>query len=191
MAGVAGPMLRYNRGGGVRFLLGLTVGGAVAGILLAVPAYLLGNLLRAVLSPPARLWVLAAVCVLFGAADLLNRTPHMWRQVPQRMVHTLPPGTLGAVWGFDLGLLFTTQKVASLIWVALAATVLLDPTAAAAILAAIAVLASLSVAALSALQRTAKPRTKGERQWVRRIRRTSGMALMILFVLTSVQALQG
>ncbi len=191
MAGVAGPMLRYNRGGGVRFLIGLVAGGAVAGILLAVPAYLLGSLVRAALSLPVRLWVLAALCVLFGVADLSNRTPHVWRQVPQRMVHTLPPGMLGAVWGFDLGLLFTTQKVVSLIWVALAAIVLLDPTAAAGVLAGIAVLASLSVAALSALQRTAKPRSRGERQWVRRIRRTSGITLMILFVLTSVQAWQG
>jgi hypothetical protein len=191
MAGVAGPMLRYNRGGGVRFLAGLVAGGAVAGILLAVPAYLLGSLVRAVLSFPVRLWMLAVLCVLFGVADLSNRTPHVWRQVPQRLVHTLPPGALGAVWGFDLGLLFTTQKVASLIWVALAAIVLLDPAAAAGVLAGIAVLASLSVAALSALQRTAKPRSRGERQWVSGIRRTSGLALMILFVLTSVQAWQG
>lgn len=191
MAGVAGPMLRYNRGGGVRFLVGLVAGGAVAGIVLAVPAYLLGSLVRAALSLPVRLWVLAALCVLFGVADLSNRTPHVWRQVPQRLVHSLPPGTLGAVWGFDLGLLFTTQKVASLIWVSLAAIVLLDPTVAAGVLASIAVLASLSVAALSALQQTAKTRSRGERQWVRRIRRTSGLALMILFVLTSVQAWQG
>jgi hypothetical protein len=192
MAGVAGPMLRYNRRGGVRFLVGLVVGGAVAGTLLAVPAYLLGSLLRAVLSLPARLWLLAALCVLLGAADLMNRTPHVWRQVPQQMVHTLSPGALGAVWGFDLGLLFTTQKVVSLIWVALAATMLLDPPAAAGVLASIAVLASLSVAGLSAVQGMAKFGSgRGVRQWVRRIRRMSGVALMILFILTSLQAWQG
>lgn len=191
MAGVAGPMLRYNRRGGLRFLIGLTVGGAAAGIVLAVPAYLIGNLVQAVLSLPVRLWLLAALCLLLGVADLANRTPHAWRQVPQRMVHTLPPGALGAVWGFDLGLLFTTQKVASLIWVAVAATVLLDPAAAAAVLVTIAVLSSLTVAALSALQATPRPVTKGERQWVRRIRGTSGMGLMILVVLTSAQAWQG
>jgi hypothetical protein len=192
MAGVAGPMLRYNRRGGVRFLVGLIVGGIVAGILLAVPAYLIGNLLREVLSPPARLWVLAALCVLFGAADLMNRTPHVWRQVPQQMVHTLSPGVLGVVWGFDLGLLFTTQKVVSLIWVALAATILLDPPAAAGVLASIAVLASVSVAGLSAAQGMAKFGSGGGvRQWVRRVRRTSGATLMILFILTSLQAWQG
>jgi len=32
------------------------------------------------------------------------------------------PGKLGVVWGFDLGLLFTTQKVVSLIWVAIGYT---------------------------------------------------------------------
>ena len=191
MAGVAGPMLRYNRRGGLRFLIGLTVGGAAAGIVLAVPVYLIGNLVQATLSLPARLWVLAALCLLFGAADLANRTPHSWRQVPQRMVHTLPPGTLGAVWGFDLGLLFTTQKVVSLIWVAVAATMLLEPAAAAGILVGIAVLASVPIAALSALQGKPRPITKGDRQWVRRIRGTSGMTLMVLVVLSSVQAWQG
>lgn len=191
MAGVAGPMLRYDRRGGLRFLIGLTVGGAAAGVVLAVPVYLLGNLAQATLSLPVRLWLLAALCLLLGVADLANRTPHAWRQVPQRMVHSLPPGALGAVWGFDLGLLFTTQKVVSLIWVAVAATVLLAPAAAAGVLVGIAVLASLPVAALSALQGTSRPVTKGERQWVRRIRGTSGMALMILVVLTSAQAWQG
>jgi hypothetical protein len=188
MAGVAGPMLRHRRGAGVRLLAGLLVGEIAAGALLAVPAFLLGEGLRAVLGLQARLWVLAALCVFFGIADLTNRTPRMWRQVPEDLVNRLPPGSLGLAWGFDLGLLFTTQKAASLIWVAIAAAVLLDPPLAAALLVGIAVAASMAVAAYSLYWRPGAGRPFGWARWARQVRHGSGVAILILFALTAVQA---
>src|SRR5215212_10467653 len=115
MAGVAGPMLRRSRSAATRFLIGLAIGGVAAGLLLALPTYVLGSVVRGLLPEQGRLMVLAAVCGLFALADLASRTPHVWRQVPQRLQDVLPPGALGAAWGFDLGLLVTTQKTTSLL----------------------------------------------------------------------------
>lgn len=189
MAGVAGPMLRYHRTGGARFLVGLFVGGAAGGVVLAVPAYLLGNILDAVLAPPIRLGMLAVVCVVLGTADLMNRTPHVWRQVPQRLLHTLPPGTLGLVWGFDLGLLLTTQKVASLIWVAVAAVTLMQPGLAWIVLVGVAVLASMAVLVGSSSERAAVwLATKRKPRLVRHLRRASGVTILILAMLAAAEA---
>lgn len=188
MAGVAGPMLSRSRGAGVRLLAGLLAGEIAAGALLAVPAFLLGEGLRAVLGLQARLWALAALCVFFGVADLANRTPHMWRQVPEDLINRLAPGSLGLAWGFDLGLLFTTQKAVSLIWVAIAAGVLLDPPLAAALIVGVAVAASMAVAAYSLWWR---PGTGSPSAWAlrgRRVRYGSGVVILILFALTAVQA---
>jgi hypothetical protein len=109
MAGVAGPMLRTRRGAGTRLLAGLLAGELAAGAVLAGPAFLLGTALRGALPLQARLCAIAALCVLFAVADLANRTPQVQRQVPESLIWRLPPGTLGLAWGFDLGLLVTTQ----------------------------------------------------------------------------------
>lgn len=190
MAGVAGPMLRHTASSGVRFLAGLTTGGIAAGVVLAVPAYLLATAAQEV-PEPARFWLLSVVCAALAVADLANRTPHVWRQVPQPLVHRLPPGSLGVVWGFDLGLLFTTQKVVSLTWVALAAVVLLDPWTAAVAPVGIALLASLAIAAAT-LRRTPpaarEPTFRWERQWQPLVRRGSGLILLVLCALTAIQA---
>lgn len=186
MAGVAGPMLRSSRRDGIHFLVGLLVGEAAAGVLLAVPAYLLGDLARAALPLALRLWLLAAACALFGAADLANRTPRLWRQVPQPLIHRLQPGPLGVAWGFDLGLLFTTQKAASLIWVAIAAGLLLDPALAAGVVLGVAVLAGLAVVAASVRFRPRMARRPGAR--LRLVRQASGVVLLSLFLTTAVQA---
>lgn len=188
MAGVSGPMLRRSRGAGVRLLAGLLVGEIAAGALLAVPAFLLGEGLRAILGLPARLWLLAALCVFFGLADLSGRTPRMWRQVPEDLINRLPPGSLGLAWGFDLGLLFTTQKATSLIWVAIAAGILLDPPVAGALLVGIAVAASMAVAAYSLYWRPGAGRPAAWALWSRQVRHGSGVAILFLFVLTAVQA---
>lgn len=190
MAGVAGPMLRHTASSGVRFLAGLTAGGIAAGAVLAVPAYLLATAAQEV-PEPARFWLLAGVCAALAVADLANRTPHVWRQVPQPLVHRLPPGSLGVAWGFDLGLLFTTQKVVSLIWVALAGTILLDPWTAAMAPIGIALLACLAIATAT-LRSTppgaADPDFRWERQWQPLVRRGSGLVLLALSVLTAAQA---
>lgn len=188
MAGVAGPMLRSSRGAGARLLAGLLVGEVAAGVLLAIPVFLLGEGLRGVLPQPARLWALAGVCLLFGAADLANRTPRVQRQVPEMLIGRLPPGTLGVAWGFDLGLLFTTQKVVSFIWVAIAATMLLDPVLAAATIVTTQVIVGLAVTAASIWRSPGVDRVSGWSSNLRHARTGSGVVLLGLFALTAVQA---
>jgi len=188
MAGVAGPMLRGSRAVGARFLAGLLVGEVAAGVLLAVPAFLAGEGLHAVLGPRARLWAVAGICVAFGLADLAGRTPRTARQVPEELIRRLPAGSLGLAWGFDLGLLFTTQKAVSLIWVAIAAAVLLDPPVAAALIVAVAVAASMTVVAISVWRRPGVDRLSGWGRRVRLARQGSGAAILGLFVVTAVQA---
>lgn len=187
MAGVAGPMLRNSRAAGARFLAGLLVGEIAAGVLLAVPAFLVGEGLHAILAPRARLWAVAAICVIFGLADLANRTPRTARQVPEELIRRLPAGILGLAWGFDLGLLFTTQKAVSLIWVAIAAAVLLDPQVAAVLIVGTAVVASMTVVAISIWRRPGG-NLSGWGLRVRVARQGSGVAILGLFVLTAVQA---
>src|SRR5262245_31420094 len=116
MAGVAGPMLRQSRRAGARLLAGLAIGGALGGLALAAALFLAGRLLGAVMPGTLRLLLLAVAAAAFGLADLADRTPHVSRQVPKVLLGRLPAGTLGLVWGFDLGLLFTTQKTVSLLW---------------------------------------------------------------------------
>ncbi len=127
MTGVASPMIKRSARNGWTFLVGLGAGSLGAALVISLPVYLLGTLVHSVLSAREQVWVLVAATAALGTADLLQRTPQMWRQVPQRLVRMLSPGFLGLVWGFDLGLLFTTQKTTSLIWMALAAVVILSP----------------------------------------------------------------
>ncbi|MEV4756495.1 hypothetical protein AB0J86_15470 [Micromonospora sp. NPDC049559] len=187
MAGVAGPMLRYDRSGGIRFLLGLLIGGLLGAAVLAVPVYLVSVAVQAVVPEPAR-WVLLAVVVAgFALADFTQRTPHVWRQVPQSLVNTLPPGALGLVWGFDLALLFTTQKTTSLIWAGLAALVLFSPALVPTALIVVAALAAISMVLLSLRVPTTTPiheEKKGRRwqDWQRILRRASGTTLVVAAV---------
>ena len=185
-------MYRDNRRAeATRLLAGLLAGEVAAGVLLAIPAFLLGVGLRAALPQSARLWVLAALCLLFGIADLVNRTPRVRRQVPEMLLDRLPPGTLGVAWGFDLGLLFTTQKAVSLIWVAIAAAILLNPVVAAGMLIWIAVLASMTVIVLSIGRRPGIDRLSRRVVRLRHARQGSGAVLIGLFLLTAVQAWHG
>jgi hypothetical protein len=188
MAGVAGPMLRSRRGAGTRLLAGLLTGELAAGAVLAVPAFLLGTALRAALPLQARLCTVAALCMLFAAADLANRTPQVQRQVPESLIWQLPPGTLGLAWGFDLGLLVTTQKAVSLIWAAITATVLVSPATAAIVLIATPVIAGTTVIVLSVPQHPGGYRLASWRRRLRLARHGSGAVLTALGVLTAVQA---
>ena len=185
MAGVAGPMLRDERWKGVRFLVGLTLGGAAAGLLLAVPVYLLGSVLHDTLTAAVRLVALGLAVAALAAADLLDRTPHLWRQVPQRLARVLSGGTLGAVWGFDLGLLFTTQKTVSLVWAVLVAAVLVAPASAPVVLVTVALTASVVVALWSLTRYGQIVEGRRNRRWVRNARWLSGTALLLL-ALTSI-----
>ena len=185
MTGVAGPMMRGSRAASIRFITGLFAGGAAAGVVLAVPAYLVGTAIRAATPAWWRVVIVAVACMAFGIADLINRTPHVWRQVPQRLYHALSPGTLGLVWGFDLGLFFTTQKVVSLIWVAILAVVLFAPTQAAAAFVAFSILATLAVTVQTVRgQIRTVPVTGWERTWRKRVRQASGVTLILLALLS-------
>jgi hypothetical protein len=126
MVGVANPLLRADRSAGRRFLWGFSAGLAASSLTLMLPLALLCLAVSPV-SPEVRTGVLAVLLAMLGIADLADRTPHVWRQVPQRFARELPPGRLGFVWAYDLGLLVTTQKTTSLIWIGLAGLILTGP----------------------------------------------------------------
>lgn len=182
MAGVAGPMLRRSVPRGARFLAGLLAGGLLASLLLAAAVDALGSAV-ALLLPDGRRRAVAVVLLLaLAAADLADRTPHLWRQVPQALVRSLPPGRLGLVWGFDLSLLFTTQKSTSLTWAGLAGTLLLAPQAAWLVLPAMTLTGMLAITARSVRYARSGPARRGDRgrPWHARVRRLAGCALLAL-----------
>jgi hypothetical protein len=184
-------MMDRARGEGTRFLAGLLVGGVAGAALLALPVYLLGRVLGPL---PGGVSLAAAVVVfmVLGVADLRQRTPHVWRQVPQTLWHRLTPGWLGVVWGFDLALLFTTQKTTSLIWACVVGVVLLDPSLAAVALIAISVtstaLVVVSTVAPGAVHRTG---LEWSGRWVTRIRRGSGLLMLAAAATVAVHGLAG
>lgn len=149
MAGVAGPML-LHRHRGLRFLAGLAGGELTGSLVVGLGAYLVGTMIAAVTTQPVRLLVVCVAGVTLGVADLVGKTPQASRQVPQRLARSsLSPALLGAVWGFDLGLLLTTRKAASLSWFALTAVALLRPTLAPGLIIVMAVTTVLAVTAWS------------------------------------------
>jgi hypothetical protein len=191
MTGVAGPMLRQRRSEAYRFLLGLAVGGLLASLALALVAWAVGSSLAILAPTHVRVLLLAGICALFGVADLFDRTPHPWRQVPQSLVRALPPGQVALAWGFDMGLLFTTQKVVSLLWAAFAAVVLVAPDAGPAILGGAAFLSSLTIAAWTLGGGSGAITNNVEairnRVWTRRVRALSGLVLIATATATVLQ----
>jgi hypothetical protein len=195
MAGVAGPLLIRRRADGVRLLIGLTVGSLLSGLLVALVLALLGRLAQ-FLPAQFRLVLLVGICLALGLADIANRTPHVWRQVPQILIHQLTPGLRGLAWGVDLGLLVTTQKAASLVWATLAAVVLLNPGVAPAMLLGMALVSCLSVAVWSArfaprlrkYESTSDHGITRDRIWLRSIRISSGLVLLAMAGMTATAA---
>lgn len=118
MAGVAGPMYVRDRHGGLRFIAGLLIGESASSLVVAAVVFTLGQFVRHQVAAFSAVG-LAAVITVLGVSDLLGRTPQLSRQVPQRLIHRLPAGRLGLVWGLDLGLLVTTRKTTSLTWIVL------------------------------------------------------------------------
>jgi hypothetical protein len=189
MAGVAGPMIEDRPLQGARFLLGLTTGAVAAGLMVGMAAYVVGAGVTALVAEGPRLVILAGGCLALGVLDLCGRPPHIWRQVPQALVRVLPPGFLGAVWGFDIGLLFTTQKVSSLLWAPLVAVILLAPAQAPAMLIGIAVLSCLTITAMSVTGRSGvvDHGKRRERRWLMSLRGLSGLLLLAMAGATLVQ----
>jgi hypothetical protein len=128
MAGVSSPMRRVPARWR-QFAVGLVLGGATGGLATGLSILVLGSVLAKVGRHLTDSLLLGLVAVL-GVADVLDRTPHIGRQVPQRFVSLLPPGQLGFVWGTDLGLVWTTQKTTSGLWVAFAGLAVVKPLAA-------------------------------------------------------------
>ncbi|MFI7080551.1 hypothetical protein ACIBO1_24930 [Micromonospora sp. NPDC049903] len=181
MAGVAGPMLRYDRAGAVRFLVGLLFGGLAGSALLAVPVHLLGRLVEVLVAEEARWLIFGVLVVGFGIADLTLRTPYLHRQVPVSLIRMLKPGRLGVVWGLDLAMLFTTQKTTSMLWVTLAGLVLVAPGAAPIVLPAAWAVAALAMAVLAVRSPTLSSIGEEGLAWedlVKILRRSSGAILL-------------
>jgi hypothetical protein len=88
MVGVSNPIMRRDHREGWRFIAGFGAGLAVATAVLTGPLLLLSA--AAHLAPqPVRAGMLVVLVLMLGVADLLNRTPHVWRQVPQRFAREL------------------------------------------------------------------------------------------------------
>jgi hypothetical protein len=191
MTGVAGPMLRQQRSEAYRFLLGLGVGGLLASLALALVAWAVGSSLAILAPTHVRVFLLAGICALFGVVDLFDRTPHLWRQVPQSLVRALPPGQVALAWGFDMGLLFTTQKVVSLLWAAFAAVVLVAPAAGPTVLGGAAFVSSLTIAAWTlgggSGAITNNVEAVRNRVWTRRVRALSGLLLIATATATALR----
>lgn len=129
MTGVAGPLLMESRQRGLRFLLGLLVGGMLTAGLVGLLVDILSLEVGRLVDVDVRLVLLLCLVVFLGLADIIGKTPHIWRQVPQRFIRIFSPGKLGLIWGSDLGLLVTTQKSTSLLWAYLGYALLFDARA--------------------------------------------------------------
>jgi uncharacterized membrane protein len=97
-----------------------------------------------------------------------------------------PP--LQPAWVADLGLLFTTQKAASMIWVGLGPAVLLDPVTAARLTVLVALLAGLAVTAQSIWRRPHRRPVSARGRRARRTRTASGVIILALALSAAVQA---
>lgn len=194
MVGVSNPIMRANPQEGWRFLAGFAVGLAAAALTLLGPLLLLASA-AGMIHPTVRTVLVIGVLLGFGIADLLNRTPHIWRQVPQRFARELQPGRLGLIWGYDLGLLFTTQKTTSLLWISLAGAVLTEsPLLIAATVLLIVTLFGLAVAVATLMPNGVE--LTGTRLfqrighvWVVTARRASGLTAIVLAIVETVRLL--
>ncbi|MFG3154685.1 hypothetical protein ACGF7W_21860 [Streptomyces sp. NPDC048219] len=158
------------------------MGEAIAAGLMSLAVYVLGQGVALVADTSWRQTITAVALVVFGVADLANRTPHIWRQVPQEHVRTMPPGMLGLTWGFDLGLLFTTQKSTSLTWGVLAAAVLLYPGSSPLLLVCMALVGVAAVTVRSVTWSLVPLTQFGDRvrPWFPWMRRAAGLGLVLL-----------
>lgn len=189
MAGVAGPLLRESRPAGLRFLAGLVIGSLLTGLVLALVLVVTGSVLTAALPLAVRVSVAVAVLAALAWLDLRNRTPHVWRQVPQRLVRELPAGQLGVIWGADLGTLVSTQKTTSLIWGAIAVCVLVSPGTAVVLAVLVSLLATLVIGASSHLPTAGTWLSKPVRAKLPGVRRVAAVLLALSAVSVVLGAL--
>ncbi len=186
MVGVSGPLLADSVRDGTRFLIGLTLAGLAGSAMLAAVGVTLSMTLQHAVPLAGRMVMLIGLAVLFGLADLADRTPQLFRQVPQRLVRELSPGVLGSVWGFDLGLIVTTKKVTSLGWLAIGGAVLVNPALVPVCVISIGLTTSLAIVLwASRIRNDTQCLVKRRRPWMTRTRMFSGSALLAVAVLTA------
>ncbi len=123
MVGVANPLNNQDRRAASRFIGGLWFGSLVGSLLVAA-LLSVAAVTTALIPEWVRSVAAAAIIVTFALFDLVDRTPQISRQVPQRFARVLSDGLRGLWWGADLSLVYTTRKATSLLWVTLAAGVL-------------------------------------------------------------------
>jgi hypothetical protein len=118
MVGVIGPRVRGTRqvrgsvGTVTVFALCAMVGAAITGSLIG----LLGGAAQALAGERALAVAVGAVGCLLLLADLRMRTPTLRRQTCSTWYRERGAGTAWALWGFDLGLGFSTIRLSSLYW---------------------------------------------------------------------------
>ena len=114
MVGVIGPRVRGTRqvrgsvGTVTVFALSAMVGAAITGSLIGLLGALVGGRVPTIA-------VGAAGCLLL-LADLRMRTPTLLRQTCSTWYRERGAGTAWTLWGFDLGLGFSTIRLSSLYW---------------------------------------------------------------------------
>lgn len=136
MVGVIGPLVQRERrvrgwiGSLLWFSTGAVAGGATMGALLGA----LGSAAQDVADRQTLGVLVGAIgCVLLLAdlGVLRLRTPMLRRQTCSTWYHERGPRTAWILWGFDLGLGFSTIRLSSLYWLAALFVVAFVPPAAA------------------------------------------------------------
>jgi hypothetical protein len=118
MVGVIGPRVRGTRqvrgsvGTVTVFALSAMVGAAITGSLIG----LLGGAAQALAGERMLAVAVGAAGCLLLLADLRMRTPTLRRQTCSTWYRERGAGTAWALWGFDLGLGFSTIRLSSLYW---------------------------------------------------------------------------
>ena len=118
MVGVIGPRVRGTRqvrgsvGTVTVFALTAMVGAAITGSLIG----LLGGAAQALAGERTLAVAVGAAGCLLLLADLRMRTPTLRRQTCSTWYRERGAGTAWTLWGFDLGLGFSTIRLSSLYW---------------------------------------------------------------------------
>jgi hypothetical protein len=118
MVGVIGPRVRGTRqvrdsvGTVTVFALCAIVGAAITGSLVG----LLGGAVQSLADERTLAVAVGAAGGLLLLADLRMRTPTLRRQTCSTWYRERGAGTAWALWGFDLGLGFSTIRLSSLYW---------------------------------------------------------------------------
>src|SRR3954451_8695680 len=118
MVGVIGPRVRGTRqvrgsvGTVTLFAVSAMVGAAITGAVIG----LLGGAAQALASERTLAVAVGAAGCLLLLADLRMRTPTLKRQTCSTWYRERGAGTAWALWGFDLGLGFSTIRLSSLYW---------------------------------------------------------------------------